>query len=273
MGITALGFGMGIYVPSLLPLGHHSRFNMAFSSKRSWFEQVLGMQTSMICCTRPCSAIFFASRYYVDSYNIKHRIYFPGVESLGTGDLGAFTGRSLDVSRNRPFTRYDLIDLWILRSFSRAVRLMLETTVALWWLSIGTGCLLYLYTYFAKVWHGPVPRSVILFGAYVLLFGGLLLLIRVFVLAAQLAQRPVHVPLGAKVKKMSSVLLDKGLSTIFGELHSADLEQAEEIVGGEASLEASNDLFFDSKRLGRHHFNAMLIPFSLARSWHKALGA
>ncbi|CAJ1337006.1 unnamed protein product [Effrenium voratum] len=50
IGIIALGFGMGIYVPSLLP----------------------------------CAAMFFFMRYFVDKYNIGHGVYSPGVESLGS---------------------------------------------------------------------------------------------------------------------------------------------------------------------------------------------
>ncbi|CAE7243238.1 Ethe1, partial [Symbiodinium natans] len=50
MGILALGFGMGIYVPSLLP----------------------------------CAGMFFAIRYWVDRYNITSRAYGLGVESLGS---------------------------------------------------------------------------------------------------------------------------------------------------------------------------------------------
>eukprot|EP00439_Symbiodinium_sp_Y106_P002048 s5384_g1.t1 len=50
MGILALAFGMGIYVPSLLP----------------------------------CGFLFFAIRYWVDRYNITRRAYGLGVESLGS---------------------------------------------------------------------------------------------------------------------------------------------------------------------------------------------
>lgn len=158
MGIIALGFGMGIYVPSLLP----------------------------------SAAFFFCMRYFVDQYNIRHHVYQPGVESLG--------------------------------SFSRAIRVMLETTVALWWLLIGAGALLYMYTYFADYWDGFLPRSLVLGLALWLVFGSFVLMIHVFYLSARNARRPVHVPRGSQLeaeemKKKSSPLMEKGLSTIFGELH------------------------------------------------------
>jgi len=173
MGIIALGFGMGIYVPSLLP----------------------------------CAAFFFWMRYFVDQYNIRHNVYLPGVESLG--------------------------------SFSRAVRLMLETTVALWWCSIGSGALLYMYTYFADYWDGPLPRSLVLGLSYFLVFGGCAMMIRVFYIAAHNARRPIHVPLGTKVKKSSSILLDRGLSKIFGDLsalHSKDSDEDAESFESEKKL-------------------------------------
>lgn len=167
MGIIALGFGMGIYVPSLLP----------------------------------SAAFFFCMRYFVDQYNIRHHVYQPGVESLG--------------------------------SFSRAVRVMLETTVALWWLLIGAGALLYMYTYFADYWDGFLPRSLVLGLALWLVFGSFVLMIHVFYLSAHNARRPVHVPRGSELeaeemKKKSSPLMEKGLSTIFGDLHDPKDEADED---------------------------------------------
>eukprot|EP00913_Durusdinium_trenchii_P027558 g25848.t1 len=74
--------------------------------------------------------------------------------------------------------------------------------------SIGSGALLYLYTYFADVWEGPVPKEVVTVLAYFLVFGGLCLLVRIFYLATLNARRPVHIKINEKVKKKSSLLLD-----------------------------------------------------------------
>ncbi|CAK9015834.1 unnamed protein product, partial [Durusdinium trenchii] len=115
--------------------------------------------------------------------------------------------------------------------------------VALWWCSIGSGALLYLYTYFADVWEGPVPKEVVTVLAYFLVFGGLCLLVRIFYLATLNARRPVHIKINEKVKKKSSLLLDKGLSTIFGELHTGQSPKGEEEYETlEEDAEAGSDL-------------------------------